>query len=435
MRNIKDTIAAVATSPGEGGIAIIRISGKDAEKILKSIFRPRNAVFEHARMRYGRCVDKDGNEIDEVMAVLFRAPKSYTREDVAEIHCHGGRIVTGMVLESAVKAGARPAVKGEFTYRAFMNGRIDLSGAEAVMGIIGAGSERAARASLRQLKGGASSLIGKSRDKLFELMTLIDAALDFPDEIDEEVTQKRIVSELESIIEGLEKSCDPRAARIAQEGARVVIAGRPNVGKSSIMNALLHAERAIVTDIPGTTRDIVSESVTLDGLRITLTDTAGIRETGDIIEKIGVDRARQALADADCVLMVLDSSTEMTDEDKELLSLKDERFIIVSNKNDLRRGEGDVCVSALTGEGMDALINRIKEICQVDEDDEKLMTLRHIDCAERAKQALIRAKDAAYLELMREDITEALNDLSEISGENVSESVIDGIFERFCVGK
>ena len=338
MRNERqnDTIAAIATPPGEGGIAIVRISGARAGEFLRAAFRPaRRGEMKHGQMRYGTLTDPAGTPIDEVMAVFFRAPRSYTREDVAEIHLHGGSMCARAAMERLLALGARAAEPGEFTYRAFMNGRVDLSEAEAVMGLIGARSQAARRASIRQLRGGVSAPIGRMREELTGLLAKIEAATDFPDEIDEDVTAKDVREGASRIRNELSRAADGRRARIVRDGASVVLCGRPNVGKSSLMNALLSADRAIVTDIPGTTRDVLTESFEIGGVRYQLSDTAGIRETADAIEKIGVTRARDALRDADCVLLVLDSSAPLTPSDQSMLAARDERYLTVLNKSDL----------------------------------------------------------------------------------------------------
>ena len=338
MRNERqnDTIAAIATPPGEGGIAIVRISGARAGEFLRTAFRPAHkGEVKHGQMRYGTLTDPTGAPIDEVMAVFFRAPRSYTREDVAEIHLHGGTMCARAAMERLLSLGARAAEPGEFTYRAFMNGRVDLSEAEAVMGLIGARSQAARRASIRQLRGGVSAPIGRMREELTGLLAKIEAATDFPDEIDEDVTAKDVREGASRIRDELSRAADGRRARIVRDGASVVLCGRPNVGKSSLMNALLSADRAIVTDIPGTTRDVLTESFEIGGVRYQLSDTAGIRETADAIEKIGVTRARDALRDADCVLLVLDSSAPLTPSDQSMLAARDERYITVLNKSDL----------------------------------------------------------------------------------------------------
>ena len=338
MRNERqnDTIAAIATSPGEGGIAIVRISGARAGEFLRAAFRPAHkGEMKHGQMRYGTLTDPAGAPIDEVMAVFFRAPRSYTREDVAEIHLHGGTMCARAAMERLLSLGARAAEPGEFTYRAFMNGRVDLSEAEAVMGLIGARSQAARRASIRQLRGGVSAPIGRMREELTGLLAKIEAATDFPDEIDEDVTAKDVREGASRIRDELSRAADGRRARIVRDGASVVLCGRPNVGKSSLMNALLSADRAIVTDIPGTTRDVLTESFEIGGVRYQLSDTAGIRETADAIEKIGVTRARDALRDADCVLLVLDSSAPLTPSDQSMLAARDERYLTILNKSDL----------------------------------------------------------------------------------------------------
>ena len=338
MRNERqnDTIAAIATPPGEGGIAIVRISGARAGEFLRAAFRPAHkGEMKHGQMRYGTLTDPTGAPIDEVMAVFFRAPRSYTREDVAEIHLHGGTMCARAAMERLLSLGARAAEPGEFTYRAFMNGRVDLSEAEAIMGLIGARSQAARRASIRQLRGGVSAPIGRMREELTGLLAKIEAATDFPDEIDEDVTAKDVREGASRIRDELSRAADGRRARIVRDGASVVLCGRPNVGKSSLMNALLSADRAIVTDIPGTTRDVLTESFEIGGVRYQLSDTAGIRETADAIEKIGVTRARDALRDADCVLLVLDSSAPLTPSDQSMLAARDERYLTILNKSDL----------------------------------------------------------------------------------------------------
>ena len=338
MRNERqnDTIAAIATPPGEGGIAIVRISGARAGEFLRAAFRPAHkGEMKHGQMRYGTLTDPAGAPIDEVMAVFFRAPRSYTREDVAEIHLHGGSMCARAAMERLLSLGARAAEPGEFTYRAFMNGRVDLSEAEAIMGLIGARSQAARRASIRQLRGGVSAPIGRMREELTGLLAKIEAATDFPDEIDEDVTAKDVREGASRIRNELSRAADGRRARIVRDGASVVLCGRPNVGKSSLMNALLSADRSIVTDIPGTTRDVLTESFEIGGVRYQLSDTAGIRETADAIEKIGVTRARDALRDADCVLLVLDSSAPLTPSDQSMLAARDERYLTVLNKSDL----------------------------------------------------------------------------------------------------
>lgn len=452
-----DTIAAIATPPGEGGIAIVRISGARAGAVLRAAFQPAHkGSMKHGQMRYGTLTDQAGALIDEVMAVFFRAPRSYTREDVAEIHLHGGTMCARAAMERLLSLGVRAAEPGEFTYRAFMNGRVDLSEAEAIMGLIGARSQAARRASVRQLRGGVSAPIGRMREELTGLLAKIEAAADFPDEIDEDVTARDVLTGALRIRDELSRAADAKRARIVRDGASVVLCGRPNVGKSSLMNALLSADRAIVTDIPGTTRDVLTESFEIGGVRYQLSDTAGIRETSDAIEQIGVSRARDALRDADCVLLVLDASSPLTPSDRAMLAARDERYVVVHNKCDLaprvsanpsdapassiavsggnaetaenslphaalrvstKTGDAPVSsdaasggnteaaenslsrdalrASAKTGEGMDAILRAIECVCGEGGASEDAMTLpRHIECARSAVQALERAADS-----------------------------------------
>lgn len=337
-----------------------------------------------------------------------------------------------------------PAAPGEFTRRAFMNGRIDLSQAEAVMSVISAGGEAALRASVRDMEGGVSHFIGACRKRLTALLALIEASNDFPDEIDEPAAARKVASEALRIATDLRDGSDEKTARIVREGLSVVLSGRPNVGKSSILNALTGSERAIVTDRPGTTRDVLTETVTLDGMRIDLSDTAGQRETGDCVEAIGVERARLAQKNADVVILVLDVSQPLTEEDCLLLEERDERWIVVGNKTDAAEEkapfEADLCVSARTGEGMDALRAMIRERAGTSALSEAMMTLpRHIACAKKAAEALERAAatiaGGAPLDMASVDLWEARNTLGEITGEDAGEAVIDAVFAQFCVGK
>ena len=332
-----DTIAAISTAPGAGGIAIVRLSGPCAEQLLRAVFRPASekADMSGRRLTYGAAVDGRGEVLDEVMAVLLHAPRTYTREDMAEIHCHGGGACASAVLARFLALGARAAEPGEFTRRAYENGRIDLSGAEAVMQLIGAQGEAARRAALRQMRGGVTGFVTGAVEKLTELLSRIQAAVDFPEEVDEAVVGAEARVELEALAGELAKRADPRRARMLREGASVVLCGRPNVGKSSLMNALLSAERAIVTDIPGTTRDVLSERMVLDGKVVRLSDTAGIRESEDAIERMGVARAQGEVEAADVALLVLDASQPLAAEDAALLSQADERYIVCLNKGDL----------------------------------------------------------------------------------------------------
>jgi len=445
MLNSNDTICAIATGMG-GSISVVRVSGENAFDILKKCFFPaarKKENFFHGRMMYGYVKNANGETLDEAMAVCFYAPHSYTRENVCEIQMHGGALCAKTVMGELTALGARAAEPGEFTRRAFLNGRIDLSEAEAVMGLINARSQAARRASVRQLKGGVSSRIGKAREELISLLALISAATDFPDEIDEDVTAKSVYERAKAVRKSLTDASDKNHARIVREGASVVLCGRPNVGKSSIMNALLASERAIVTDIPGTTRDVLTENVEIGGVSISLSDTAGLRETSDAVEKIGVERAREALLNADAVLCVLDASSDMTEEEKSMADGADDRYIFVLNKCDLGKKTdlpGAVLLSAKTGEGVETLVSKILEKVNVTEGGEDMMTLpRHIECARRAVEAIDRTLsgiDAGMpLDFSSNDLREALDALGDITGDTMNESVIDRVFSDFCVGK
>lgn len=437
------TIAALATAPGRGGIAIVRISGPEAERLLRALFTPARD-FESHRMYYGHLVWQ-GETLDECMAVVMRAPRSYTREDVAELHLHGGDWTAQSVLKALYALGARPAEPGEFTRRAFLNGRIDLSRAEAVMALIAADSARSARAALRQLSGGVSGFVNEVQRDLVKLLAGVAAAIDYPDEISFEEAAGSLREGAGALAQRLENACDERGARIADKGLEVVLCGRPNVGKSSLLNALARQECAIVTDVPGTTRDIVRADVMLGGVRVHFADTAGIRAQGDRIEQIGVARARQAVAGADTVLLVLDASAPLSEEDQTLLHDTDDApRIIVLNKSDLAPAlrpedfSNAVSVSAATGDGLPALEEKISRFAQ-GAGESALTQARHMALAREAAAALRRAaQDCAEgqsVDVAELALQEALRALGRITGEQVDEMMIDDIFATFCVGK
>ena len=436
-----DTIAAIATPPGVGGIAILRVSGPEARRIGGALCG--RAALESHRLAYVR-LTHEGETLDEAMAVLMAAPRSYTREDVLELHCHGGDTACRRVLEAVLSLGARPAGPGEFTRRAFENGRVDLSQAEGAMLLIGARGEAATRAALRQMDGAVAARVRQARDRLTAMLAEIAACTDFPDEIDEAPTADKLIGEAAALASDLRAACDARKGRVLESGLDVVIAGKPNVGKSSLLNALLGEARAIVTSQPGTTRDAVRGSVLLSGVRVNLTDTAGLREAEGEAESIGICLARRHMEAADLLFIVLDASTPLTEEDRRLLDdTQGAPRLVLLNKCDLVSGldtPHDLAVSALTGEGIPALRERLAARALGAQAGNALITqARHVDAAGRA---------AAFLDDMASSLTggmpvdfaavdarEALAALGEITGENAEESVVDAVFRDFCVGK
>ena len=448
---LTDTIAAQGTPPGEGGVAIVRISGPECRGIMARVFAAQNGQpLAPRRLTFGHILDGDA-VVDEAMAVLMPAPHSYTREDVAEIQCHGSQALVGRVLSLLLRAGARMAGPGEFTYRAFINGRVDLTQAEAVMRMIRAGSERAMRSARRQMEGGVSAFVREAREAIIEVLASLSAAIDFPDEVEETLVSAQVSERCAAIAARLRDACDPRAGRIEDEGLRVVLAGRPNAGKSTLLNALVGGERAIVTDVPGTTRDTLSESIAIDGVRIVLTDTAGLRETDDPVERIGVARARQAMEQADVLALVLDASEPISAEDAGVLGgLTPQLIVLTKGDRSAAVGEGElaerfpgvpsVAVCAQTGEGMDALRDALAAFAPEEATESGALTqARHVEAALRACASLddaVRAIAEGFpLDMAAIDLSAALDALGEITGETMRESVIDEVFSRFCVGK
>ena len=438
-----DTICALATAPGEGGIAIVRISGPRAEEALRALFVPARA-FEKRKMYYGH-ICFQGETLDECMAVLMPAPHSYTREDVAEIHLHGGSFAAGSVLEALYALGVRAAEPGEFTRRAFMNGRIDLSRAEAVMALISASGARAARAAVRQLEGGVSAFIRDAQAELIALLSGAAAAIDYPEEISFEEAAGDMRPRALALAKKLDAACDERGARIARDGIEAVLCGRPNVGKSSLLNALARREAAIVTDIPGTTRDVIRADVMIDGLTVHFSDTAGLRESADLIERIGVDRAKGAIRGADAVIVVLNAAEELTEEDKSLLrDTENAPRIIALNQCDRgltlkpRDFDDPVVLSAKTGDGIAQLEKRVAAF-GAGAGESALTQQRHMALAREAAQSLRSAarlcEEGEDLSLAVIDLQSALQALGRVTGDQVDEKLLDDIFSRFCVGK
>ena len=451
MKNLTDTIAAIATAPGNGGIGIIRVSGPEAEKILLNVFRPASALYnvmESHRMTYGYLTD--GQEIiDECMAVIMRAPKSYTREDVAEIQLHGGNYVVHQALSLCIKMGARLAEPGEFTKRAFLNGRIDLSRAEAVMDIISARGAQEHKAAVRQLNGGTSSFVQSFADELYRIQAGLAACIDYPEEISDEEGAGSLREDLKTLVARLENAVDEHASRMIHQGLRVALIGRPNVGKSSILNALLGEDRSIVTDIPGTTRDTVSGEISMNGFRVLLTDTAGIHETKDPVEIIGVERSVKTQKEADATLLILDGSEELTDTDLDLLRTMERNGAAIINKNDLpqkvseetiRRIRPDVTCITVSAKSPESLchIRTFLERFVENSDQSAITQPRHLDAARRA---VIHLKDALETistftpDMASTDLQAAQYAMSEITGENADEKLLEHVFSQFCVGK
>ena len=460
LSRTEDTIAAIATPPGPGAIGVIKVSGPEAEHILRQIFRPARPreQFESHRLYYGHIVDPEtGEPVDEVLVALMRAPRSYTREDVLEIYAHSGYRVLSRILSLVFSAGARPAEPGEFTRRAFLNGRIDLVQAEAIQEIITARSDSALRLALGQLSGKLSERIRRIREVLVELLAVTEAAVDFPEEdieiLSPETMRQRLSAEVLSPLEELIRAADE--GRGFREGIAVVLAGRPNVGKSSLLNALLKEERAIVTPVPGTTRDVIEETAQIGGLPVRLIDTAGLRETLDEVEAIGVELARKKLSAADVVVFLVDGSREPEEEDRKLYQeIQGRPHLVAVNKIDIAGEENlsawrrffpeePVFISAREGTGLSELSRRIFEVVVGDgpvEPPETAPNLRQKAACERAAGAVKRAlsllaSPEPLPELLAIELREALSALSEITGEVTTEDLLDRIFSTFCIGK
>ena len=455
-----DTIAAVATAVGEGSVSIIRVSGEEALKIAKKIFRGvRGKSIEDIKpytMRYGSIIDNETDEkIDEVILSYMKGPKSFTAEDTIEINCHGGVIATKRVLDAVIKNGARIAEPGEFTKRAFLNGRIDLSQAEAVMDIINAKTEVSMKSALVQSEGKLSKEINELRNKLLEIIAHIEATVDYPEDDLEEVTSEKTEVDVKVVIDEVNKLIESaEAGKIIRDGLSTVIVGKPNVGKSSLLNVLTRGNRAIVTDIPGTTRDIIEEYISLDGIPIRIIDTAGIRETEDVVEKIGVERSKEKIEEADLVILMLDASREIEEEDIEIIKyIKNKKYIVLLNKQDLPNAINKSDLEELNQEyiipistkdelGIDEIKNAIKELFfkgKINSSEVMVTNIRHKEALYRAKECLestlCALKDTMAIDLASIDIRNAWSALGQINGETVEEDLIDKIFSEFCLGK
>ncbi|MDP8216900.1 MAG: tRNA uridine-5-carboxymethylaminomethyl(34) synthesis GTPase MnmE [Candidatus Kaelpia imicola] len=457
-----DTIVAISTPLGRSGIGVIRLSGPKSLDIVSSIFISKNNKspknFKSHTIHYGFIKDDSSKEesfIDEVLLTVMRAPKTYTREDIVEINCHGGVVVLNQVLDLCMSGGARVASPGEFTLRAYLNGRIDLSQAEAVMNIIDAKTEEYLRVSARQLDGGLSKVISKIREELLLVVSEFEAILDFPEEEIGKSRKEDLLKKLNNIKKELKDLiAHGKEGSLMREGIKGVIVGRPNVGKSSLMNALLGHDRVIVTSTPGTTRDVIEEIIDLEGLPLKIADTAGIIETENLIEREGVRRAKDEIEGADLVLVVLDSTEELSNDDRLILDkVKDKHVIIVINKIDLK-DKLDLSIIKKLGYGNIVKISAIKELGikklkksifklflkeKIDLSVPIITNLRHLERVKKALKALSKAIDSisedVYFELITEDLRLSLSSLSSILGVEVTEDVLETIFSRFCIGK
>ena len=437
-----DTITAIATPLGTGGVGVIRISGDNCFEIIDKMFSKHN--LEAGKIAHGWILDGE-KRVDEVLILPFRKPHSYTGEDVIEIHCHGGVNVVKNILDLTIKNGARMAERGEFTKRAFLNKKMDLSQAEAVADLIHAKTRNFAMQSAKNLSGVLRDKVCEIKGQIFETLSRIVAGIDFPEDVAE--------PEYSYLIESFEKSLSEidnilecaRSSNILRQGIKVAIVGRPNVGKSSLFNSLLNANRAIVTDIAGTTRDVIKETLDLD-VAVTLIDTAGIRDCEDVgkVEEIGIEFSKQSVDEADLVIFLYDASAGLTDDDKEIYELvKNKLHLEVANKCDLieKREDGKFYISTKTGEGINELREQIKQkVCDFSlEDTEYITNERQVDCLKKCRESLIRALEAAKIgelqDLISIDLKSALLFLDEITGEVITDDILNNIFDHFCIGK
>lgn len=457
---MEDTIAAVATAYGEGGIGIIRISGEKALDILSDIFEFGGETNEikSRRMTYGRIIDKENNcIIDEVLAVYMKGPKTYTAEDVVEINCHGSVVSLRKTLELVLRKGARMAEPGEFTKRAFLNGRLDLSQAEAVIDVVKAKTDRSFDVAISQLEGGLSLKISEIRQKLLDLLVDITVNIDYPDEDIEEITYDNIEQNILLIANMIEKLLSTASTgRMIREGIRIAIVGKPNVGKSSLMNGLLKESRAIVTEVPGTTRDTIEEALSIRNIPVYLVDTAGIRDTSDKVEKIGIEKSKEAFNNADFVIFIIDGSRALSIEDKQIADhLEGKKSLVLINKCDLARAvkisdvrnlapDADIIETSLAdGSGVEKIEEFIENMVyggEISQSQSMMVNnVRHIDLLAGSRDSLNDALDMTLarqaLEFIEVDVRSAYESLGEITGETVSDDIINEVFARFCLGK
>lgn len=456
-----DTITSISTPMGEGAIGIVRLSGPQAVEIADKLYKGKhllNDVPSHT-INYGHIIDPESIEVvEEVMVSVLRAPKTFTREDIIEINCHGGILTINRVLELTMTYGARMAEPGEFTKRAFLNGRIDLSQAEAVMDFIRSKTDRASKVAMNQIEGRLSDLIKKQRQSILEILAQVEVNIDYPEYDDvEDATTEFLLEQSKEIKQEINRLLDTGAqGKIMREGLSTVIVGKPNVGKSSMLNNLIQDNKAIVTEVAGTTRDVLEEYVNVRGVPLRLVDTAGIRETEDIVEKIGVERSRKALSQADLILFVLNNNEALTQEDYTLYEVvKNEDVIVIVNKMDLEQNIdinevkdmiGDtplIQTSMLKQEGIDELEIQIRDLFFGGEVQNQDMTYvsnsRHISLLKQARQTIQDAIDAAEsgvpMDMVQIDLTRTWEILGEIIGETASDELIDQLFSQFCLGK
>ena len=456
------TIAAISTAPAIGGIGIIRISGDKCFEVLNKIFVPKNPQnideIEGYRIKYGKIVDPISTKvIDEVLVSYFKKPKSYTAENMCEINSHGGIVVLREILELCLKNGAELAESGEFTKRAFMNGRIDLTQAEAIIDIINAKTSREAQESANQLEGFLSKKINEIKAKIMDIMVDIEASIDYPEYDVEEVSNSKATLKLKEFEEDLIKlSKSFENGKILKEGIKISIIGSPNAGKSSLLNSILKEERAIVTDIAGTTRDIIEEQVVIEGIPFKIIDTAGIRDARDKIEQIGIEKSKKAAKESDVIIAVFDNSVQLNSEDKEILKLiKNKNAIIILNKTDLKSAEIENCteiketnkpiikISLKNEEGLEKLYQELVKMFNLNEinlDNELMITnIRHQELINKAiestRMALNDLKSNMPIDIISINIKQILENLGEITGDNVSDDIIKSIFSKFCLGK
>ena len=456
-----DTITSISTPMGEGAIGIVRLSGPQAIEIGDILYKGKKKLseVETHTINYGHIIDPESKEVvEEVMVSVLRAPKTFTREDIIEINCHGGILTINRILELTMTYGARMAEPGEYTKRAFLNGRIDLSQAEAVMDFIRSKTDRASKVAMNQIEGRLSDLIKKQRQSILEILAQVEVNIDYPEYDDvEDATTDFLLEQSKRIKEEINQLLETGAqGKIMREGLSTVIVGRPNVGKSSMLNNLIQDNKAIVTEVAGTTRDVLEEYVNVRGVPLRLVDTAGIRDTEDIVEKIGVERSRKALSEADLILFVLNNNEPLTEDDQTLFEvIKNEDVIVIINKTDLeqrldvselREMIGDmplIQTSMLKQEGIDELEIQIKDLFFGGEVQNQDMTYvsnsRHISLLKQARQSIQDAIDAAEsgipMDMVQIDLTRTWEILGEIIGESASDELIDQLFSQFCLGK